>query len=103
VFEISPLGQEIDPIAADIAVTIRPLQGQNCAWTATTTAPFITFRGSSTGVGTGSVTLSVTENRTGVRRSGTVMLGGQTYLLIQRPQIAVVVSLRSQPGDPVGN
>ena len=60
---------------------------QSCAWTATTTASFITITASrealaASGTGNGTVTFTVAAN-TGAARSGTVTVGSQTFTVSQ--------------------
>ena len=54
----------------------------SCAWSAATASPWISI-GSAGGAGTGSTTISVTPNSTGMARTGTVLIGGQTITIIE--------------------
>jgi hypothetical protein len=55
----------------------------NCAWNASTSSGWIELSGSG-GVGTGSVTATLAANATGVVRTGTILVGGQSIAVTQR-------------------
>ncbi len=52
-----------------------------CPWTATSNSSFITT--GSSGTGSGTFTMTVTRNETGVQRTGTVTIGGQVFTIMQ--------------------
>ncbi len=57
--------------------------GDNCAWTATTGASWITIDGPHAGTGSATVSISVAENTTGSNRYDSVLIGGQSVLIFQ--------------------
>lgn len=54
-----------------------------CAWTATSNASFVTVASGASGSGNGTVTLTIAANSTGVARTGTVSIAGQTVTVTQ--------------------
>ncbi len=62
--------------------TINVTTGSGCAWSATSSASWITFPGSSSGSGNGSVGIAVAANSVGFL-AGTVTIGGQTFNVTQ--------------------
>lgn len=62
------------------SVTVNTQTG--CAWSATSSAPWITITGGSSGSGTGPVTYSVISNP-GASRSGTLTIAGRTFTVTQ--------------------
>jgi len=53
-----------------------------CAWSATSGAPWLTISSGASGTGNGSVTFTAAAN-TGVQRTGTLSIAGQTYTVTQ--------------------
>lgn len=51
--------------------------GPDCQWTASAAAGWITFTGATSGSGPGIVVFTVSDNNTGVARTGTITAGGQ--------------------------
>jgi len=64
--------------------------GGGCAWTAASNVPWITITGAGSGAGNGSVSFSVTAN-TGLERSGTIFIAGQTFIANQASAPALAV------------
>lgn len=64
--------------AGSVAVT----SGQNCSWTVSTAASWITVTSTATGQGNGNVTFSVAAN-TGGARSGSILLADRTITISQ--------------------
>jgi len=62
--------------------TILVTAGPSCAWTASSNVAWITISAGASGTGSASVTIDVAPN-TGLQRSGTVSIAGQTYRLSQ--------------------
>ena len=62
--------------------------GPACVWTFTSNQPWLTVYSDSIGVGPGLASWSVAYNTTGVARSATVTMGGQTFTVTQAPAIA---------------
>jgi hypothetical protein len=69
-----------------------------CAWTATTADPWITFTSPPAGTGSGAVNIAVAANATGLVRAGTVTVATQTFTVSQAPA-ACIVSLSSGGAD----
>jgi hypothetical protein len=72
-------------------VTITPSSG-SCGWAAVSNDSWITIVSDSSGTGTGTVTYNVTANG-GAARTGTLMIGGQTFTVTQEPGTAPVIPL----------
>jgi hypothetical protein len=62
--------------------------GPACVWTFTSNQPWLTVYSDSIGVGPGLASWSATYNTTGVARSATVTIGGQTVTITQAAAIA---------------
>jgi hypothetical protein len=54
-----------------------------CAWNVSNTNSWITITGGSSGAGNGTVSYSFSANTSGTTRSGVVIIGGQSYPIIQ--------------------
>lgn len=63
---------------ASVGVSVN----SGCAWTATSNAPFVVINSGSTGSGTATVGLTISEN-TGDARTGTLTIAGQTVTVNQ--------------------
>jgi len=57
--------------------------GSDCSWTATSNAAWITITAGASGSGNGTVRYSVTSDNSGVVRTGTVTIAGQTFTITQ--------------------
>lgn len=68
--------------AAGGASTVTVTTQSGCAWTAATTASFITITSGSSGTGSGSVAVNVATD-SGADRTGTVTIAGQTFTVNQ--------------------
>jgi hypothetical protein len=79
-YRIAPTNQNIGATggAGTVAVTVQ----SGCAWTASSTAAWITVTAGSTGSGNGSVAFSVVAN-TGASRTGTLAIAGQAFTVTQ--------------------
>ena len=62
---------------------IQIITGQNCAWTAASDASWLTIQSGSSGTGNGAISYAVTENGTGVARSGSIVMAGQMVAVNQ--------------------
>jgi hypothetical protein len=58
---------------------VRVFTSRDCTWTAVSTVPWITLNSGDTGVGEGTVSYTVTANRTGRQRAGTLIIAGQVF------------------------
>jgi len=79
-YSISPTTVSINSSSADLIVTVTARGG--CAWTAATTAPFITIVSGASGSGNGNVFISIADN-VGAERVGVVTIAGQTFTVTQ--------------------
>ncbi len=79
-YSIGSSGKNAASGGETISVPITAAAG--CSWNASTTESWITFSGSSSGSGNGSVTLVVAANPDGERR-GTVTIAGETFSIVQ--------------------
>ena len=55
-----------------------------CSWTATSSDSWLTITGGASGSGTGSVTFRIDANSGTANRSGTIVAGGQTFVVLQQ-------------------
>jgi all-beta uncharacterized protein/BACON domain-containing protein len=79
-YTIAPTSQSAPASASSGTVTVT--SGTGCAWTATSNAAWITVTSGAAGAGNGSVGYSVAAN-TGVARTGTASIAGQTFTVAQ--------------------
>ena len=79
-FVLGPASLTIPAAGGSAPVTVTA--GAGCAWTAASAAPWLTISSGASGTGTGTVTITAAAN-TGVARSGTVTIAGQTYTVNQ--------------------
>ena len=54
-----------------------------------TTEPWITITSGSTGVGSGTVRYTVAENASGVARTGSIIVSGEEYVIVQTSTVEV--------------
>ena len=80
-YQISPTSASI-PAGGGATAPVTVSTAAECAWTATTTAAWITVTSGASGTGGGTVTLGVAPN-TGDSRTGTVTIAGQTFTVSQ--------------------
>jgi hypothetical protein len=79
-YAISPTSADINSTSADLTITVTTKSG--CAWTATTTSPFITIVSGASGSGSGSVLVTISDN-VGPQRTDTVTIAGLTFTVTQ--------------------
>jgi hypothetical protein len=79
-YRIAPTSQNIGATGGAGTVAVSAQGG--CAWTASSTAAWITVTAGSTGRGNGSVAFSVAAN-TGASRTGTLTIAGETFTVTQ--------------------
>jgi hypothetical protein len=83
VFNVTPTTPQQIPAAGGVAaIDVSVTQGKNCSWTATSPDSFLTIAGGASGVGNGSVRVTVTPNDY-VARVGHLTVAGQTVTLNQ--------------------
>ncbi len=84
-YAIAPPSQSIGATGGGASVDVTTAAG--CAWTATSTVPWITISSGQSGTSSGSVGLTVAAN-TGAARSGTVTIAGQTATVNQAAPVS---------------
>jgi hypothetical protein len=83
IFNVAPITLPQFPTAGgDAAIDVSVLQGKNCAWTATSSHSFVTIASGASGVGNGSVRVTVTPNDSAVR-VGQLTVAGQSVTVDQ--------------------
>jgi CSLREA domain-containing protein len=80
-YSILPTSQNVPGGGGNYTFSVTT--ASSCAWTATTTFPWITFPNGSTGTGNGQVSFSVAQNTTGGTRTGTITVNGQIFTITQ--------------------
>jgi uncharacterized protein (TIGR03437 family) len=85
---IDPVGVTLGFAAADGRVSVTSASG--CGWSATSSVSWLHVTAGSSGSGQGFVTYHVDENKSGVTRSGTLVLGARTFTVLQQPAPAAV-------------
>lgn len=78
---ITPATQSFPASGGNGNVSI--LTQNNCAWTATSNAPWITLTSANSGSGLGRINYSVIANTDANQRSGTITIAGQTFTVAQ--------------------
>ncbi len=63
--------------------SVNIMAGAGCAWTAASQAAWITITSGTAGTGDGTVQFGVDPNGTGAARTGTIIIGGQTFTVSQ--------------------
>ncbi|HYP02564.1 MAG TPA: Calx-beta domain-containing protein, partial [Pyrinomonadaceae bacterium] len=90
-YSISPSNHNAIPKGQIFTVNITAQSG--CAWTAVSNSNFINVTAGASGNGNGAVTLIILSNGTGVPRTGTVTIAGQTFTVTQSEVIPDVLTL----------
>jgi len=80
-YTIAPASQSAAASGGTGSFTVSTTAG--CAWTASTSANWITLTGTTSGSGNGTVTFSVAANTVTTPRTGTITVGGQTFTVTQ--------------------
>jgi len=75
----SPQSQAVPSVGGNFSVVVTSL----CAWTASTTAPWIVLTGANASLGSGSLAYAVAANNTASTRSGVVQVNGQAFTITQ--------------------
>jgi hypothetical protein len=79
-FSISPTSQNVVAAGGTGGVTVSTTS--TCAWTATSSAPFVTITSGASGTGNGTVAFSIAAN-TGGARTGALTIAGQPFTVSQ--------------------
>lgn len=80
-YAITPTGVSLGAHATNGTVAITT--GSGCAWTASSTVPWIAITAGMNGTGDGTVRYSVTANTSGLVRHGTLSIAGLTFVVSQ--------------------
>jgi len=80
-FAVSPLSFSAPAAGATTSAAVTA--GTGCAWTASSSAAWITVTGGGTGSGAGTVSMSVAANTGATQRSGLVTIAGQVFSVTQ--------------------
>jgi hypothetical protein len=80
-FSLSGSDQSFDATGATGSVSVNTSSG--CAWSATSSASWLTVVGGASGTGTGVVMFQVAANSTGRARTASLSIGGQTFTVNQ--------------------
>src|SRR5262245_3016118 len=81
-YAISPTGNP-SVVAGGATGTVTVTAQTGCSWSSTSNAAWITFPGTTTGSGNGSVGYSVAANSSSSSRTGTLTIAGQTFTVTQ--------------------
>ncbi len=98
-YQVSPPTHDAPVTGGTVPVSVSA--GSGCAWEATSSVPWITFSGASSGSGSMTVSLVVSAN-TGASRNGTVTIGGQTVTVRQGVGCTFTIAPESQTVTPAG-
>src|SRR5262245_11186012 len=80
-FSLSPTSQSFDVAGGTGSVLVQA--STNCAWNATSNATWITVVSGASGIGNGTVVFQVQANITGLPRSASLTIAGQTFTVNQ--------------------
>jgi hypothetical protein len=80
-YSISPTGRTSPAAGETLTVNVTAQGG--CAWAAVSNSNFISVASGASGAGDGVVTLTVLSNGSGVPRTGTATIAGQTFTVTQ--------------------
>jgi hypothetical protein len=81
-FTIAPVSTNVPRGPFDVTVAVS-VSSNNCPWNATSASPFITFVGPTNGIASGSFTFSVATNTGLNARTGTVLVAGLAFTVVQ--------------------
>jgi hypothetical protein len=98
-YTISPTTLNINSTSATATITVTT--GNGCAWTASTTSPFITFPNGASGTGSGGLFIAIPDN-SGPPRTGTVTIAGQTFTVTQAGASATAAFQLLDPSQTAG-
>jgi hypothetical protein len=102
-FVLSETSHSFGQVGGNASITVTVTSGSGCSWTATSNASWITITGGSgPATGNGTVNYSVAVNSTGVPRTGTLTIAGQTVTVNQDGPCIYVLSETSHSFGQVG-
>lgn len=99
-FTVSPTSQSFASGGGSGSVTVTTQSG--CSWTAASNAPWITITSGTSGIGSGTVNYSVAANTSGMSRTGTLTIAGQTVTVTQTagtPAGTFAITIRGTSGN----
>jgi uncharacterized protein (TIGR03437 family) len=82
-YAIAPTSQSFNSFGGAGSVSVTT--GNNCNWTASSNANWITIASGGSGAGSGAVNFSVGANLNSSARTGTMTIAGQTFTVTQAP------------------
>jgi PQQ-like domain/Viral BACON domain/IPT/TIG domain len=82
-FSVSPKSKSFARNGGTGTVDVAASSG--CGWTATSNVSWVTVNSGGSGIGNGVVTYSVSVNKTKLAREGTILIGGKTFAVKQKP------------------
>jgi len=97
---ISSASQAV-PAAGGAATPVTVTSTAGCAWTATSTTPWISITSGATGAGNGTVAFTVAAN-TGPARSGTIAIAGATHTVNQASGCSISINPTSASSPASG-
>jgi len=98
---ITPAQTNVNVSATAGSTAVPITTGTSCAWTATSSQPWLTITSGTGGTGAATVTFSVAEN-TGAQRVATVTIGGVQVTVTQAAGLPPVVLVGDPPNPTVG-
>jgi hypothetical protein len=97
--QVSPTTHDAPTAGGTVPVAVTVATG--CGWEASSSVPWITFSGASSGSGSMTVSLVVAAN-SGAPRNGTVTIGGQTVTVRQGQGCTFTIAPEAQTLPPAG-
>ena len=100
-YTLSQSARTVD--GAAITGSVGMTTGSGCAWSASSSASWLTITGGSSGTGNGTVSYGVAANRSSAARSATLSIGSDTFTVTQNGSCVFTVSPTSQGFHPSSN
>lgn len=82
-YQLSQTDQAAEASGGSGNVTVTPMEGSNCAWTAASNVPWVTITSGGTGSSEGSVSYTIAPNPSAGPRTGTLTIAGHIFIIIQ--------------------
>jgi hypothetical protein len=89
-FTVAPLTHSVAPAGGNASVNVTAARA-DCAWTASTTTPWLAIQGASSSSGNGTVTFAAAAS-TGPTRTGSLTVAGQTVTVTQSQGCSYVIT-----------
>jgi hypothetical protein len=100
-FTLSATGKSFDAAAASSSVSVTAQS--YCAWTATSSASWISLTGATGGAGSGTIAYAVAANTTTSSRSGSLTIANVTYTVTQAAAAVAPTPTSPPPTSPPAN